>query len=73
MSENPDAATPKSIGPRLPDPSRLPEQLRRKRGVPVAAQQPGFWPFGPPPKGKGPKPIRQISPQSGKAAPSSGS
>jgi hypothetical protein len=42
---------------KTPDPRQLPEHLRRRRG-PVAAQQPGFWGFGPPPKGKGPKPIR---------------
>jgi len=36
----------------------VPEQLRRYRGKPVAAQDRSFWEFGPPLEGKGPKPIR---------------
>jgi hypothetical protein len=36
---------------------QLPAELRRSRGKKIAAHEPGFWGFGPPEPGKGPKPI----------------
>ncbi|MDT5370192.1 MAG: hypothetical protein QOC62_4623 [Mycobacterium sp.] len=67
----PDATpTPKPKGSRLPNPRRLPAELRRARarGAVVAAHQPGFWGFGPPKPGEGPKPIRYQRPPRGEAA-----
>jgi hypothetical protein len=62
MSDETANATPKAKGSRSPTSRRLPALLRRHRGAPVAAQQPGFWKFGPPAEGKGPKPIRYSPP-----------